>query len=1117
MKYFKPTNWAIDNKVTVYIVTVVITILGLMSYLSLPKEQIPEIVIPTIIVQTIYPGTSPTDIENQITRPIEKQLKSTAGIKKVTSQSLPDVSVVVVEFQTNVQVPIAKQRVKDAVDKSRTDLPTDLDKDPMVAEIDFSEFPIMFINISGDLEPTRLKDLADELKDKVEAQKEITRCDIIGAPEREIQVNIDLFKMQAAGLTFFDIDNAIKNENMNISGGNITSDGVRRDLRLISSFKSIDDIKNIVMHGPRWNSVYLRDIANVEDGIKEQQSYARMGNKPVITVSVLKKSGENLINAADKINKIIEEFSTTRLPHGVKITVTNDMSVKTRSILADMVNSVIIGFILVTIVLMFFLGVQDSIFVGLAVPIASFLAFMLMPGIGFTFNMVVMFAFLLALGIIVDDSIVVVENTHRLHTREKLPVREAARRAAGEVFIPVLTGTLTTIAPFCPLLFWPGIVGKFMMYLPGVVIITLLASLFVAFIINPVLAVDFMDRGRVKNHKRLHISSAILVGLGALLHLGGIKILGNLAFILVALGYLNQYLVTPILIKGFQEKIFPLLIGSYKKTLDFVLRGRRPYYMFAGMIALFFASIIIFATFPPVVNFFPSGDPNYIYVYMETAIGTDASITDSVSKTVAKQVTDILGKDNVDVKSIVSNVGIGAGDPMMPDRTAMPHKGKITVAFVDHDKRMNGSTQKYLDNIRKLVRNYPGVEIRTEKENMGPPVGKAVNMEIKGDNLDSLTAIETRLREAIAKNNIQGIEKLKSDLIKNKPEIVLDVDRARANYYGLSSGNIGYNLRLAIFGKESSKFRDDKDDYSIQIRLDTNYRTNLNKLLNMPISFRDMATGSFHQIPISSVVKAQYRTTYASINHKMQKRTITLSSNVLSAFTPDQVVNDLKAMLSTFQLPPGYEIKFTGQAEDQKESADFLGMSFLIAIAIIMLILVTQFNSMIKTVIIIIQVVLSTIGVFLGFTIFRQTFSVVITGVGIVALAGIVVKNGIILIDFIDLLHERGGRVRDNIAKGGAIRFNPVVLTAFATALGVVPLAIGFNIDFVSFLESFNPHMAIGGDNAAFWGPLAMSIIYGLTFATFLTLVIVPCMYFMQYAFKVKMARRKSLKAAKSF
>lgn len=1112
-KYFKPTNWAIDHKVPIYFMTVAIMIIGLVSYINLPKEQFPDIVIPTIIVQTIYPGNSPTDIENLITRPIEKQLKGINGIKKISSNSLSDVSVVVIEFRTDVEQSIAKQRVSDAVDKARTDLPSDLDMEPQVQEINFSEFPIMFVNIYGELEPQVLKEYADELQDKIEGLKEITRVDIVGALEREFQVDMDLYKMDAAGVSIKSVSDAISAENVNISGGEIVIGDYRRNLRLISQFKDVRDIQNIQIKTDGGNYVALMDIASVTDDFKEQLNFARLNKKPVISLNVIKKSGENLINAADKISALVKEFENSRLPKGVKIEITGDMSIATRTNLADLVNSVVIGFVLVVLVLMFFLGVRDSIFVGMSVPIASFLTFMIMPSLGYSMNVVVTFAFLLALGIIVDDAIVVIENTHRIHNKFGIDIKEAARWGAGEVFVPVLAGTLTTLAPFVPLIFFPGIVGEFIFYLPAILIITLTASLIVAYLFNPVLAAQFMHiKEGSGSIKKMHVISLILVLVGVMSHLAANAFLGNLIFFIVALGYLNRFFITPVLIKYFQEHVQPAMMGFYERTLRLAIRGRNAYYFTIGAFAVLIFSFVLFATFPPQVSFFASGDPNQIYVYVEMPIGTDAVVTDSLAKHIESKIYSIVGDNNPDISSIITNVGIGAGDPYNPDRAVTPHKAKVSINFVEFHKRKKVSTPELLSKLREEIKEIPGVKIKVEKEEMGPPTGKAINMEIAGDNFDVLIDIEQKMRNKIRKENVKGIEKLSSDLVANKPEILLDVDKARANSLGISSAYIGMTVRNAIYGFEASKFKDDKDDYPVQIRLAKEYRENLSSILNIPITV-PINGGGVSKIPLSSVVKVSYINSFASINRKNQKRTLTLSSNVLEGYTATEINAKLQKIASQLDIPEGYNINFTGEQENQEETQAFLGQSFVVSIFLILIILVTQFNSLSKPIIILSQVLLSTMGVLLGFTITGFSMSIVFTGIGIIALAGIVVRNGIVLIDFIEEYHETArGSIRKSIILGGVTRFNPVVLTAAATILGLVPLAIGFNINFITLFESFEPHIYIGGDSAQLWGSLAWTIVFGLSFATFMTLIIVPCIYFINYAAQLRIRRYFDLK-----
>ena len=1109
IKDFKPTNWAINNSTSVYIFTVLISLFGMLIFQRIPKEQFPDIVVPTIFVSTIYPGASPEDIENLITKPIEKQIKGINGIKKVTSNSIQDVALVVVEFNSGIDVDIAKQKVSNAVDKAKTDLPTDLKSDPDVQEVNFSEFPIMNINVSGKYPLDQLKSYAEDLQDAIEALPEITRVDLIGALEREIQINVDLYRMQALGITFGDIEGAVARENVNISGGEIRIDDLRRTLRVTGEFQDAEQIGNLLIRSARGNLAYLKDIAEVKDGYKEKQDFARLEGKPVITMNVIKRAGENLLSAAAQIKDIVKEYEATKFPDGVDVVVTGDTSLETQTTLHDLINTVIIGFVLVVLILMFFMGLQSAFFVGLAVPLSVLVALLFMPSLGFTMNVIVLFSFLLALGIIVDDAIVVIENTHRIFHQYDFDIKTAARAAAGEVFIPVLAGTLTTIAPFFPLLFWPGIVGDFMKFLPITLILTLFASLFVAFIMNTVFAVSFMKKDHEDDQppaKAIRKPLLIFLIIGVFCHLISFPAIANLFFLLAALTPLYYYFILPA-IQKFQDSIWPSVIRGYKKVILWVLVGKRPITVILGTVVLFFLSLILFIASNPKVIFFPNGEPNFAYVYIELPIGTDATVTDSVTRKVEERVYGVIGKNNPNVESVISNVGLGAGDPQNPDRVATPHKGKVSVAFVNFAERDNFSTAEYLEKIREATRNIPGARITVDKEANGPPTGKPINIEISGDNFDQLVKLEAMVRDGIAKNKIEGIEDLQSDLKRNKPEIIVSIDTDRALAVGMSKAQIAMELRTALFGKEVSKFRDADDDAEINLRLAPQFREKVEDLLNMQIAFLDMSTGMFKQVPLSAVASVKYQNAFSSINRKDQKRVVTLSSNVLSGFNANEIVSQINQLVKTLEIPEGYDIRLTGEQEQQKETSDFLGLAFMGALALMFLILVTQFNSLAKPFLIFSTVIFSLIGVFLGYAITRQTFSIVMTGVGIFALAGIVIRNGILLLEFIDELRARGYDDTEAIAEGGSTRITPVILTASAAILGLIPLAIGVNIDFEGLFASLEPKFFLGGDNVAFWGPLAWTMIYGLIIATFLTLVVVPAMYTIYLKLKRRFAK----------
>ena len=1103
-KEFGPSSWAIDNKTAVYVLTAIIAIMGYFGYQGLPKENFPEVLIPKIFVSTVYPGTSPANMETLVTKQIEKQLKSTKGLKKVTSNSYQNFSIISAEFNTNVDIADAKQRVKDAVDKSKTDLPSDLPNEPTITDINLSDLPIMYVNLSGDYDLKSLKKYAKELQDRIESLKEISGVDIVGALEQEVQVNVDLNKMGAAKISFNDIESAVKYENLTISGGDIKMDGMRRTLNVKKEFTSADQIANLIIKTPTGSSVYLRDIAEVKDSFKEQGSFASLYGKNVVTLNIKKRSGENLIEASDKINALISEMKGTSLPKKLEITITGDQSDQTRVTLHDLINTIIIGFVLVTIILMFFMGVKNALFVALSVPLSMFIAFITMPALGgifgfsFTMNMIVLFSFLLGLGIVVDDAIVVIENTHRIFDNGKVPIVKAAKAAAGEVFMPVLSGTLTTLAPFVPLLFWPGIIGEFMFFLPVTLIITLLASLVVAYIINPVFAVDFMeieqhDAPKPKFDKKVRKTVLIMAVIAFLSYLYAFG-LGNFVVFLILIYLLNHFFLERA-VRNFQSNLWPRFQKSYERLLTKALNWPRA--MLWGTVALFFMTIGLMTVVPPKVVFFPEGDPNFIYVYVNLPIGTDQARTNEIIKVLEKKITTVVGgKENKDVSSIISNVTVGVTDPQDEDQGEYPNKGKITVAFVQYGKRTGPETSTYIDKIRSVVKGIPGAEITVAKEQGGPPTAKPISIEITGDNLDSLVKTSENLKKYIVNKKIDGIEELKSDFQNNKPEIVFDVDRERANREGISSGQIGMDLRTAIFGKEISKFRDVDEDYDITLRSQENQRNNLDALRNMRMTYRDMGMGGqIRQVPLSSFANIDYVNTYGGIKRKQEKRIIILSSNVLAAYNPNEVVADIQTEINQFKVPTGVTVVMAGEQEEQLETAAFLGKAMLIALGLILVILVTQFNSISKPIIILSEILFSIIGVILGITIFRMEMSIVMSGIGIVALAGIVVRNGILLVEFTDLLIEQGMDVKSAVIEAGRTRMTPVLLTATATMLGLIPLAVGLNIDFTTLFTEFNPHLYFGGDNVAFWGPLSWTMIFGLAFATFLTLILVPCMY----------------------
>jgi len=1122
IREFGISSLSVDNRTSVVILTLIISFLGMFAYRTMPKESFPEIVIPTVYVGTAYPGNSPVDMENLITRPIEKELKSINNLKDVSSTSIQDFSSIVVEFNPNVEISKAIQDVKDAVDKAKSELPNDLDRDPDVLEINTSEFPIMNVNISGNYTEQELKKYGEYLEDEIEKLVEISSADLSGTIEREIRINADLYKMEALGVTFSDISGAVSDENVTISGGNILSGDYRRTLRIDGEFTDPLEIEDVIVKTENNKIVYLRDVAEVEDTFKERESFARSKKLPVVTINVVKRSGENLLDASDKIKDLIEEVKINKFPEGLEVTITNDQSKATRSQVDNLENSIISGVILVVLVLMFFLGFRNALFVGIAIPLSMFISFLVLNSLGVTLNLMVLFSLILALGMLVDNGIVVVENIYRMMQEGKSAVR-AAKEGVGEVAWPIITSTATTLAAFLPLAFWDDIIGEFMKYLPITLIIVLSSSLFVALVINPVLTALFMkvqDVDKEKPVQKPMIIAAVLTSLAIICYFLAWIAIGNLLFLAAILVIFNVFFLRRA-IRWFQSVLLVRLENFYEKTLFFALRGIWPYAFLGGTVVLLVLSLALLYVSAPKILFFPDNQPALINIYIEKPIGTDITSTNKFVEDFEDDLFILLDPYDEIIESVITQIGEGTGDPMEgPSQATTPHKAKVTIGFEEYQYREGINTNEIMEKIRYLAEGYPGVLFTVGKQQNGPPVGKPISIEVSGEEFEKLIIYVNSVKEHINESGIQGIEELKTDLELGNPELILNIDREKARRFGLSTATIANELRTALFGLEVSKFKEGEDDYPIQLRLADKFRYDINALINKKISFRDKF-GNQKEIPISSVASLEYSSTYGSVKRKDLERVITIFSNVNDGFNATEINNKIKRLLQDIEVPEGITLSYTGEQEEQAKSAEFLTRALLISISLIFLIIVAQFNSITTPFIIMASVLLSTIGVFLGLLIFNMDFVIIMTGIGIISLAGVVVNNAIVLIDYTDLVRSRKREelnisedenlskedLLESIIKGGKTRLRPVLLTAVTTVLGLIPLAIGMNIDFYGLLSSFDPKFYIGGDNADFWGPMAWTVIFGLTFATFLTLIVVPVMYLL--ADKLNMAVRK--------
>ena len=1116
------TNFALENATSIVLLTLMIFFFGLKSYKDIPKELMPEIKWPQVFVTTMYFGNSAEDIENLITRPIEKELNTITGIKNVSSTSIQDVSFIIAEFESDVDLDDATGKVKDAVDKAKSELPDDLKTDPVVKDVNLSEIPIMIINISGNYSNDELKSYAEYLEDEIESLDEISDVVIKGAQDREVKVDVDLAKMNSMEISYRDIQNAISSENLTMSAGQYLKNGFRANIRIEGEFKNVNEIKNIIIKAKRGKPIYIKDIADVSFNFKDKSSIARNNGEPVFALDVIKRSGENLLDASDKIKEIVKNAKTDVFPKDLDISLFNDQSVHTRKSVSNLENSIISGMILVLLILMLFLGLRNAGFVATAIPLSMLMGIMFLQLTGTTLSMIVLFALILALGMLVDNGIVVVENIYR-HMQKGYSRWDAAKYGTGEVAVPIIVSTATTLVAFLPLAFWPGLIGNFMYYLPFTLILVLLSSLFVALVINPVLTYKLMkvqDIDKINDKKRRRktflIWVIVLFFTAIVFHFMGILWLRNLLALALLVTILNYFLFTPLTVI-FQKYVLPWIEKVYDIFISFALKKYNPLFFFFGTILLMFFSIMLLGVRQPKVLFFPETDPNYVNVFVELPMGTDILETDKLVKKLEVKINNAIKPYKKIVESVLVQIGENTGDPNGPrEPGSSPNKARITVSFVADDLRGDLSSEDAMKAIQTSVRDVVGANIIVDKDKKGPPTGKPINIEIKGEDIDKLIDVSHNVIKYINSHNIPGIEELKADIKIGKPEILIKIDRGAARRYGLSTFSIADAIRTSVYGKEVSKFKKGEEEYPIMLRLADKYRYQINDLLNQRVTFRNPNNGRIVQVPISSVASIKYASTFSSIKRKNQDRVVTIYSNVLAGYNANEIVKQLKTLMHSYPMIKGYEYSFTGEQKEQAENTAFLMNAFLVALFLIFLLLVAQFNSVLSPFIIMFSVIFSTIGVFLGLVVNNQDIVIVMTGVGIISLAGVVVNNAIVLIDYTNLTIGRRRKelglpnnklplnlVKEGIIQAGTTRLRPVLLTAITTVLGMLPMAYGFNFNFFTLITDLDPQIYYGGDSVQFWGPLAWTVIYGLVFATFLTLIIVPVMYWLAYRIKM--------------
>lgn len=1142
-KEFKISSWAIDNPSVIYVLIGLFLWIGLSAYLAMPREDFPEVIETKIYISTPYPGNTAEDIERLITDPLEDKIKNVSNVVEVTSTSQEDYAMIIVEFDEGISVQEAKQKIKDEVDaeKASEDWPTfnGAKVEPNVFDLNLSEeMPIMNINFTGDYPVEKLKDFAEYLQDEVEDLSEIKQADIRGAQEKEVEIAVDIYKMMAAKISFDDVLNTIRGGNVTMSAGNLKTKEQRRTIRILGEVKDPKLLNNFVVKSEN-GATYLRDIATITFSEEDKTTYAREFGESVVMLDVKKRAGQNSISASDQIKEIVKKAKKEYYPPDLKISIANDSSTKTLNQVDDLVNNIIFGIILVVTVLMFFLGFRNALFVGFAIPMSMFMSFMILSLLGYTLNTMILFGMIMGLGMLVDNGIVVVENVYRLMD-EGLSKVEAAKKGVGEIAFPIIVSTLTTVAAFVPLGLWPGVMGQFMKFFPITLSVVLGSSLLVAILMNSMLVSRFMELGEKElTVKQLIRLSIILGGFGILILIfGGVmKGLGSVMIITAIMFWAYKYFIKKWAIR-FQKNTMVKFENWYERRLKHALKGGNVYWYVGVTFVLLFVVFMLFgmsiSSKRTKIEFFPDNIPNEIYVYIEYPEGTSIEKTNAITKVIEKRVYKLLEEDvyqyngeNFIVDSAVSQVGEGAGNPQTDGGSSaeMPHKGKITVSFSEFKFRRGINTEEIRAKVQKALSGiYPGVNISVEKDSNGPPAGYPINIELEGKDYNELIATAESIKNFINTKNIAGIEEIKIDVNKSKPSMEVVVDREKAGELGVSVAQVGNQLRRALFGEKAGVYKEDGDDYDINVRFNEDLRYNTNALFNQNIIFRDPSNGQIKEIPVSAVASMKNTSGFSAIKHRDNERVVTIYSGLEPGFTDAAaIVEEIQKEMEDYKGKPStVKIDYTGQIEEQNKQMIFLVSAFFSGLGLIMLILIFQFGGISKPIIIMIAIFLSFIGVFGGLMITGWSFVIMMTMMGIISLAGIVVNNGVVLLDYTQILIDRKKvklgleegdvlsreEATEAIVIGGKARLRPVILTAVTTVLGLIPLAIGLNIDFFALFSEFNPHIYIGGDNVIFWGPLAWTVIFGLMVATFLTLIIVPALFDITYRLKIRFFKK---------
>ena len=1091
-------------------ILIFILISGSLVFNNIPKESNPDVSLPYIYVSMNLTGIAPEDSEKLLIKPIEEEVKNIEGKKELKSTSYQNGGNILLEFESGFDSDQALLDTREKVDRVKSDLPSDADE-PVVSEVNLSLFPILVVSVSGEVSDFLLKKVSNDLKDKIGSLPNVLEVKIGGEREEQLEIIIDQNKIESYGLNLDDILAFVKSNNQIVSAGSIDTGDGRFVIKIPGLYENLNDIFNTPIKINDKKAIKFKDIAKLKRKFKDSENFARLNGQSSFTLEVSKRIGANIVDTVNQVKTIVEE-EKLKLPSKININYSGDDSVGIKNMLGDLQNNVIFSIILVMSVVVLFLGIRSSLLVGLAIPSSFLLAILILNALDYTVNMVVLFGLILSVGLLVDGAVVVVEYAQR-KIQEGTKISEAYLKASSRMSLPIIASTLTTIAVFVPLLFWPGTVGGFMKYIPITLVAVLSSSLLMALVILPTVGSQSL---KIRSLFLYIIIPIATIGILSSISFNLLNILG-LSFIIQTIVKLFLVLSISFLVyKLYKSNFFQLfnkkkkeikvqksndgddlidlskvkgLTKIYIKILSFLTN--HPLKIISFSLILLVSIYVTYSKYGNGVNFFPSVDAENTKVVIYARGNLSIKEKDDLVKKVEDKILNIQ-KNNNEFRSIYTT----SGNVSNRQESSEDVIGFIDIEFTDWDLRRKADS--IIDEIRQSTEGIAGIKVETRTQRAGPPGGKPIEINLASDDASLIPAEMEKIKNYLSK--LENIRDLEDSSPSPSIEYQLYVNREEAAKYGANISIIGNTIKLLTSGLKLSEYRPDDSDESIPIflRLPENQRT-IDQLNDIKIP-----TSSGY-VPISNftTIKASQKT--SNLVRINSKRTETVKADISNFYQTDAHVRLVKHWLGIekFDIPnkfnleipefgsaninPEVIVEFKGEDESQKESQAFLQKAFAIAMFIMALILLTQFNSFYSVLLILFAVIMSTVGVIFGLMITGRPFGIVMSGIGVISLAGIVVNNNIVLIDTFDRLKDKASTVKEAILMTGAQRLRPVLLTTATTVLGLLPMVLKLNINFIEMDYSYN------SPSTQWWVDLSSAIVFGLLFSTFLTLLVTPC------------------------